>query len=91
MCGDAGNDLLPEEEEQIDFYAILNVPRDVSQDFVNPIHCSQISIECIACAGGKDDFLLLRKSSKFSGHLGRDQQGLSKAMSDFPPGQTLGR
>lgn len=30
LCGDADQDLLIDEEEDIDFYAVLNVPRDVS-------------------------------------------------------------
>lgn len=29
ICGDEDGDLLLDEEEEIDFYAILNVPKDV--------------------------------------------------------------
>ena len=29
LCGDTDQDLLLDDEEEIDFYAVLNVPRDV--------------------------------------------------------------
>ncbi|CAB3404229.1 unnamed protein product [Caenorhabditis bovis] len=32
VCGDAEGDLLFEEEEELDFYAILNVPKDATDD-----------------------------------------------------------
>ncbi|XGW08081.1 hypothetical protein V3C99_010865 [Haemonchus contortus] len=35
LCGDRDQDLLLDDEEDIDFYAILNVPRDATDDEIN--------------------------------------------------------
>ncbi|WKX96449.1 hypothetical protein Q1695_012692 [Nippostrongylus brasiliensis] len=35
LCGDQDQDLLLDEEEEIDFYAILNVPKDATEEEIN--------------------------------------------------------
>lgn len=35
LCGDNDQDLLLDEEEDIDFYAILNVPKNATEDEIN--------------------------------------------------------
>ncbi|CAJ0606710.1 unnamed protein product [Cylicocyclus nassatus] len=35
LCGDQDQDLLFDDEEEIDFYAILNVPKNASEDEIN--------------------------------------------------------